>query len=208
MASPARVETTLTLEGFLRMPEIDDRPDLEFIDGGIEAKESPRKQHGRLETRPMAHLDADCERGHLGETFPESRCTFASRSIIPDVVFLLDEHIETNEDDVVLNPTPRPPDIHIELVSPDQSARKSREKLVFSRADGCRLGWLIDPERLTVEVYRPGRRPRRLPDNGVLDGGPVLPGYRLPVSELFGWRKRPKASPPVAGPALEGGPSG
>ena len=88
---------------------------------------------------------------------------------------------------MVLNPTFRPPDIHIEIVSPDQSVRKCREKLAFSRANGCLLGWLIDPDRMRVLVYRPGRRVKELPPNGVLEGDPVLPGYRLPVAELFGW---------------------
>jgi Uma2 family endonuclease len=195
MASPARVDKMVTLEEFLRMPEIDKRPYLEYIDGRIEAKVSPQKKHGLLEKGLMTHVDAYSKPRRLGETFPELRCTFAGRSIIPDVVFLLLEHIETDEDDVVLDPTPRPPDIHIEIVSPDQSVRKCREKLAFSRANGCPLGWLIDPERLTVEVYRPGRRPRRLPADRVLEGDPVLPGYRLPVAELFEWRKVPKPKP-------------
>jgi len=38
MASPAGVSKTITLEEFLRMPEIDEHPHLEFIDGRIEAK--------------------------------------------------------------------------------------------------------------------------------------------------------------------------
>ena len=159
----------------------------------------------------MIHVDAYSEPRRLGETFPELRCTFAGRSIIPDVVFLLDEHIETDEDGEILDPTLRPPDIHVEIVSPDQSVRKCREKLVFSTANGCPLGWLIDPKRRTVHVYRPGRRPERLPADGVLEGDPVLPGYRLPVAELFGWLKRRSPigspSPPRSEPPTEGEPS-
>src|SRR5262249_15563919 len=105
MASPARVGETLTLEEFLRTPGIDERPYKEFIDGRIETKMSPQKKHGRLQKRLINHVDAYSEPRDLGETFPELRCTFAGRSIVPDVVFLLDEHIETDEDDVVLNPT-------------------------------------------------------------------------------------------------------
>ena len=104
MASPARVEKLITLEEFLRMPEIDEHPYLEYIDGRIEAKVSPQKKHGLLEKGLMAHIDNYSEPQELGETFPELRCTFASRSMIPDVVFLLDEHIEIDEDDEVLDP--------------------------------------------------------------------------------------------------------
>jgi Uma2 family endonuclease len=201
----------MTLEEFLRMPEIDERPYKEFIDGRIETKMSPQKKHGRLEKRLMNHVDAFSEPRDLGEAFPELRCTFAGRSIVPDVVFLLNEHIETDEDGEILDPTLRPPDIHIEIVSPDQSVRKCREKLVFSTAKGCPLGWLIDPIRKTVHVYRPGQRAKPVPADGVLEGDPVLPGYRLPVAELFGWLKlrRPgrKPSPsPRSGSPADGGP--
>jgi Uma2 family endonuclease len=193
MVSPARVDKMVTLEEFLRMPEIDERPYLEYIDGRIEAKVSPQKQHGLLEKRLMNHIDAYCEPKQLG-----------------DVVFLLDEHIETDEDDVVLDPTPRPPDLHIEIVSPDQSVQKCREKLVFSRSNGCPLGWLIDPKRRTVQVYRPGRRPSQVTIDGVLEGEPVLPGYRLPVVELFNWMRRPKRNRKPSSPQSQapkaGGP--
>jgi Uma2 family endonuclease len=195
LASPARVEKTITLEEFLRLPEIDDHPYLEYIAGKIEAKVSPQKKHGMIEKRLMNHLDAHSEPRQLGQAFPELRCTFAGRSIIPDVVFLLDEHIEIDETGEILDPTPRPPDIHIEIVSPDQSLRKCRERLVFSTANGCLLGWLIDPGRKTVSVYRPGRRAERLSAKGVLEGDPVLPGYRLAVAEVFEWLKISKSKP-------------
>jgi Uma2 family endonuclease len=212
MASPARVGETMTLEEFLRMPGIDERPYKEFIDGRVETKMSPQKKHGLLKKRLINDLDDHSEPRDLGQSFPELRCTFAGRSIIPDVAFLLDEHIEVDEDGEVLDPTPRPPDIHIEIVSPDQSVRKCREKLVFSTANGCPLGWLIDPIRKTVHVYRPGRPAEQVPADGVLEGDPVLPGYRLPVAELFGWLKirRPGRKPPStpeSGSPTDGGPS-
>jgi Uma2 family endonuclease len=196
MAIPAGLSKTVTLEEFLRMPEIDEHPYLEYIDGKVEAKVSPQKKHGLIEKRLMNHIDAHAEPRGLGQTFPELRCTFAGRSIIPDIVFLLDEHIEADDKGEILDPTLRPPDIHIEIVSPDQSPRKCREKLLFSTASGCPLGWLIDPHRRTVTVYRPGRRASRLPADGTIQGDPVLPGYRLPIAELFGWLMLRRRNPP------------
>ena len=207
MASPARVDKMITLEEFLRLPEIDEHPYLEYIDGRIEAKLSPQKKHGLLEKRLMNHVDAYSEPRSLGQTFPELRCTFAGRSIIPDVAFLLDEDIECDLRGEILDPTLRPPDIHVEIVSPDQSVRKCREKLVFSTANGCPLGWLIDPGRKTVFIYRPGRAPERLAANGALRGDPVVVGYRLPLAEIFGWLtlRHPKSPPPSRpGPSVPG----
>ena len=48
------------------------------------------------------------------------------------------------------------PDIHVEIISPDQTVRDSREKLEHATAHGCPLGWLIHPEKKMVDVYRPG----------------------------------------------------
>ena len=73
------------------------------------------------------------------------------------------------------------------MISPKQGLRKAREKLTHATAHGCPLGWIIDPGRKVVEVVRPGAFPERLAPDGILEGEPVLPGFRLLVSEVFGW---------------------
>jgi Uma2 family endonuclease len=188
----------LTLEEFLRMPGIDEHPYREFIDGRIEAKVAPQKKHSAIQKQLVRHLDDFAVPRSLGESFPELRCTFAGRSIVPDVVFLLAEQIGTDDSGDLINETYQPPDLHVEVASPDQPIKKNRDKLCFSTSNGCRLGWLIDPERKIVEVFRPGRSRQRLPDDGVHEGEPVLPGYRLPVAELFGWLRSRRPGP--AGP--------
>jgi len=187
MASLSRVPGILTLEEFLRLPGIDDHPYGEFVDGRIEEKVAPQKKHSAVQKQLVRHLDDFAVPRSLGESFPELRCTFAGRSIVPDVVFLLRDHIGTDESGDLINETFLPPDIHVEVASPDQPIRKNRDKLKFSTANGCPLGWLIDPERKTVEVHRAGRSREELPVDGVLEGEPVLPGYHLPVAELSGW---------------------
>src|SRR5215218_8055839 len=101
MASPARVRENLTLEEFLRLPE--EEPPLEYIDGRVEADVSPQKKHGRIELKLSESLDRFAEPGGLGLAIPELRCTFAGRSIVPDVVFLLDDHIAVDDRGVVVN---------------------------------------------------------------------------------------------------------
>jgi len=187
MASRTRIREGMTLEEFLALPE--EKPYLEYIDGRIEAKMSPQKKHSLLTARFLERLNRHAEPAGLGYAFPELRCTFEGRSIIPDVVFLLLEHIEIDEHGEPVDRTPWPPDIHVEIVSPDQSLKKSRGKLIHSTSHGCPLGWLIDPEKRTIDVSRPGRPAERLPADGVLEGEPVLPEFRLPVAEVFGWLK-------------------
>ena len=198
MTRVPQVRSSMTLEEFLRLPEIDEHPYLEYIDGKVEAKVAAQKQHSRIQKMLVIHLDDFAMPRALGEAFPELRCTFAGRSLVPDVVFLLAGHIDVDSAGEFVDVTLRPPDIHIEIGSPDQARSRNRERLRFATTHGCPLGWFIDPERRGVEVFRPGQGVIYLADDGVLEGDPILPGYRLPVAALFGWLqvKIVRPSPP------------
>jgi len=194
MAAAPRLEHMLTLEEFLQRPEIDGSPVQEFIDGRIAYKAIPQLRHALVTIRMCRAFDAFAEPRGIGESFPELRCNYLGRSIVPDVVFLLDEHIEYDENDELTDRVDYPPDIHVEIVSPGQSLKVCREKLLHSASHGCSLGLFIDPERKFVEVYRPGVEVEQLPADGAILGDPVLPGFRLEVSEVFGWLKRRRSS--------------
>jgi Uma2 family endonuclease len=47
------------------------------------------------------------------------------------------------------------------------------------------LLWVVYPETKTVEIYAPGQPMRWVGVDGVLDGGDVLPGFKLAVAEIF-----------------------
>ncbi|HKB06128.1 MAG TPA: Uma2 family endonuclease, partial [Gemmataceae bacterium] len=51
---------------------------------------------------------------------------------------------------------------------------------------GVRLVWQIDPRARTVAVYTSPDNPAVLREADALDGGAVLPGFALPLTELFG----------------------
>ncbi len=203
MSTSSRIRSGMTLEEFLRSPRIDDKPYLEYIDGRVEVKVSPKALHSRLELRICDGLNLVAEPSKLGLAFPELRCTFSGRSIIPDVVFLLDEHILVDERGRYIDEIFIPPDIQVEIRSPKQSVEKPKEKLEHAVNNGCPLGWFLDPYQETIDVYRPGRAPERLAADGFLDGGPVLPGFRVAVAEVFGWLiyRKPDPIGPGADPA-------
>ena len=58
-------------------------------------------------------------------------------------------------------------------------------KMEEYRDNGVRLGWLIDPQCKTVEIYRPGQDVEVLENITLLSGEDVLPGFRLDLSEIF-----------------------
>ncbi len=197
LAADSRTDRSMTLAEFLAWPEIDEKPYLEYIDGRIEEKLSPQARHSLIQLNLPPALNAFALPRRLGLALPELRCTFGGRSIIPDVVFLLDASIRTDERGDIVDEIMTPPDIHVEIRSPDQSKARTVEKIEHSIAQGCPLGWFIDPDQRNIRVYRPGRAVEVLGADGVLDGDPILPGFRLAVAEVFGWLvyRKPKADP-------------
>jgi Uma2 family endonuclease len=77
------------------------------------------------------------------------------------------------------------PDLAVEVLSPGNTRREIAAKVRDYLAAGAGAVWVIDPTRRTVAVHLPGRPPETLSGNGVLDGGAVLPGFRLAVAEIF-----------------------
>lgn len=194
MATAPRLDRELTLEAFLKRPEIEETPVQEFINGRIEYKAVPQVRHALVTVRMCRVFDAFAEPRGIGESFPELRCNYLGRSIVPDVVFLLNEHIEYDENDELSDRVDYPPDIHVEIISPGQSQKVCREKLVHSTSHGCSLGLLVDPEEKFIEIYRPGATGEKLAPDGAILGDPVLPGFRLEVAEVFGWLRRRRSS--------------
>lgn len=74
------------------------------------------------------------------------------------------------------------PDLCIEILSPDNTLAEMQLKRAEYFASGCRMVWEIDPRTQTARCYTND-------DEGIaitmLDGGEVLPGFSLPLAELF-----------------------
>jgi Uma2 family endonuclease len=84
---------------------------------------------------------------------------------------------------------PLAPDFVIELRSPSDSLAELQAKMEEYIANGVRLGWLIDPIERMAYLYRPGVAPKRLVGPEQLTGDPELPGFTLPMAEVWhlGW---------------------
>jgi Uma2 family endonuclease len=78
------------------------------------------------------------------------------------------------------------PDLVIEIVSPSERVGQISAKVDAYLNAGVRLIWLINPMRRNVTIHSPDQHTRILEGPDVLDGGEVLPEFRLPLSELFG----------------------
>jgi Uma2 family endonuclease len=176
----------LTLETFLHLPDIEESPAWEFIQGEAIQKPMPGGKHSRLQSRLGSVINAI---DSPYEALPELRCTFGGRSIVPDLVVLEKQQIPVDANgEIVSTGINRAPDWMIEVLSPDQSQMKVTRKILHSLRHGGQMGWLIDPVERLVLVYRPNQFPDELVENDLL---PTLPGLplSLSVAQMFSWLK-------------------
>ncbi len=99
----------------------------------------------------------------------------------PDVSFVLAERLRVS---------PRSyadlaPNLMVEVKSPTDSVKKTREKIQEFLTVGTQIGILINPESHTLEIYRLNQEAAVLKDGDVLTLPDLLPGWEMAVSELW-----------------------
>jgi Uma2 family endonuclease len=77
------------------------------------------------------------------------------------------------------------PDLAVEIISPSDTGPEVDEKVGLYLGAGVPLVWVVDPRRKTVRVWKGDGTDRLLSEDDELDGGEVLPGFRILVSRLF-----------------------
>ncbi|MBA2595366.1 MAG: Uma2 family endonuclease [Chloroflexia bacterium] len=101
----------------------------------------------------------------------------------PDVGFIQKDRIPPVEE---LSRFPRlAPDLAIEVLSPSDKMVDALSKVTMYLQAGVRIVWLIDPETMSITVFRPDAALAVLKEGDTLDGGDVLPGFSVPVAEIF-----------------------
>lgn len=76
-------------------------------------------------------------------------------------------------------------ELMVEVVSPNDLAEEIIERLNEYFAAGTKLMWIVYPTQRLVHVYESPRQVRILGDADELDGGVVLPRFRIPIASLF-----------------------
>lgn len=103
---------------------------------------------------------------------------------IPDVSFVSFERLPERK--VPREPIARlVPDLAVEVLSASNTHQEMERKLRDYFTAGVRLVWFVDPPARTVTVFTAPEQSRLLHESDVLDGGEVLPGFTLPLVELF-----------------------
>ena len=105
------------------------------------------------------------------------------RSRAPDVSFVRQARVDEASGSEGF--FPGPPDIAFEVISPTDRYTDVAEKVADYLAAGTLAVVVIDPRRRTVQVHRPTAAPVELDDTDTLEISDVVPGWRMPVREIF-----------------------
>jgi Uma2 family endonuclease len=173
----------MTLDEFLKLPE--EEPPLELFGGDVTSKVSPKMFHSAIQTYLGPLLNAFCRPKRLGRAFSELRTSYEGISTVPDLVYFVQARIPRAADGKRLAEAYIAPDIAVEIVSPSQSVTDLLLRCLWYVANGVRIALLIDPDRQSVVLFRPGAEPIAPRDTGTLDLGDVIPDFSLDIAEMF-----------------------
>lgn len=173
--------TVAEFEQFCRLPENQDRL-FELIQGTIVEK---------LPTEADSFLlgNIGCALGYYVKQTKTGRIGYHVDHCLPHDSYNL------RMPDLSLNQVRRPlitegcvpdmPALAIEIQLPDVLVEQMRAKAAYYLANGSRLVWLVYPRKHFIEVYCPDADVELLFEGDMLTGGDVLPGFALPVAEVF-----------------------
>jgi Uma2 family endonuclease len=179
MAVQTRRATVEEFDQFVQLPENADRL-FEYVGGEITEVVS-NNYSSEIAARILIEIGIYVKSRNVGRvTGADGGYRVSGERYIPDVAFISREK-QPEPSHEAYNPTP--PDLAVEVLSPSNDLSDIRIKLVNYLNAGT-VVWIVDPDKKQVEVYASGQA-KKLGLNDTLDGGAVLPGFTLPVKEIF-----------------------
>jgi Uma2 family endonuclease len=174
----------VTADELLALP--DDGWEYELVEGVLQKMPPPGEDHAAISlvigASLLAYVNANqlglvtSERGFILRTNPDTVRA-------PDVAFVRQERIVATGR--IRGYRQGPPDLAVEVNSPHDRPGEIAAKVRDYLAAGARMVIVIDPEPRLVTVYRAPDKVTFLTADDTLDGGDVVPGWHLPVADLF-----------------------
>lgn len=160
----------------------------ELVKGEIVPMSPASTKHGQIVFRLAFEMGKFVDENQLGAIYAaETGFTLSQNPDTvraPDVAFVAAERIpadgvpETGFWAIA-------PDLVAEVVSPNDRVSDVQDKVTDYLTAGVRLVWVVDPQSKTATVYHSRDNVQLLLADEALDGGDVLPGFKLPLSKLF-----------------------
>ncbi len=181
---PGVLNKLVTAEEFANYPEPRDGSKEELLRGEVITMPPPKGRHGGVQARIAYLLLSVVLPRKLGWVRTESGVKIERDpdSVFgPDVTFLSIARFPIPPEDYL----EIPPDLVVEVLSPDDRRKHVREKIKDYVKNGVKLVWLVDPEFRTVTVYAGSLRGMELDESETITGGDVLPDFTCKIAEFF-----------------------
>lgn len=179
-----RIEEITTARQLLELPE--DFGPCELVRGELTMMSPAGSLHGRIETRLMLRLGVFVEERRLGLVFPGDTGFFLEQDKdtvrSPDVAFVAAARIPP---EMPKGFFPGAPDLAVEIRSPEDRFCELLAKISLFLQAGTRVVWDVAPDAKTVTIYRTTGIPEILSGDALLTEPDLLPGFSLPVQEIF-----------------------
>ena len=175
----------ITADELFEMP--DDSSRYELVRGELKGMSPAGEEHGRVGMELAIPLGYHVKKNNLGKLYLAETGflieTNPDTVRAPDIAFVSMERIKKN---------PRAksywvgaPDLVVEVTSPSDIVSKVEEKVTQWLEAGASMVWIVSPKLKTVTVYRSLTDIVTLTEKDTLDGGEVVPGFQIPVAEIF-----------------------
>jgi Uma2 family endonuclease len=175
-----------TVEELWELP--DDGQRHELVDGELRVMEPAGARHGRVAARAGLLLGEHVRTAEIGVTFGAETGFILGRDPdtvrAPDAAFVARHRAEAVGD--IEGYWPGAPDLAVEVVSPGDSFGEVESKALAWLEAGAAAVLVLDPDRRSATVYRPGGDLRVHGSDEELNLEDAVPGWRVGVAELFG----------------------
>ena len=174
----------MTAEELLRFQPPHKRTEL--VDGVMLVREPAGFRHGVIASVIGARVRNHVVQHELGVTVAAETGFILRRDPdtvrAPDVAFISRDRLPPQD---TRGFAELAPDLVVEVLSPDDQPGEVLAKCADWLRAGCRLVWVVEPERRAVRVYRAAGSVAVVGESGVVDGEDVLPGFSCAVAEML-----------------------
>ncbi|MSR84631.1 MAG: Uma2 family endonuclease [Candidatus Latescibacteria bacterium] len=175
----------MTAEELLQLP--DDAFRYELVRGELRKMVPAGNDHGRIAMSVGMYLAHYVKTNNLGATYAAETGFILALDPdtvrAPDVAFVRQERLD--EVGKIAGFWPGAPDLVVEVISPSDQYSEVESKVADWLEAGTRMVVVVDPRRRKVAVHCSPSDIRVLGMGEVLEGGEVVPGWKLPLEELF-----------------------
>lgn len=173
----------MTADDLLQMP--DDGFRYELVRGELRKMSPAGRLHGRYGGYIHISMGGHVMANDLGETYSsDTGFELAPNHVrMPDASFVRQERIDAMPDEPGY--VPGPPDVAVEVISPSDRYTDVEEKVADYLEAGALAVVVVNPRNRTVRVHRSPTGVVSLTESDTLEVDDVIPGWRMPIKDIF-----------------------